>query len=226
MNSDAAAYVPLILAAGAGRRIGRPKALLDLDGRSALALCLEACRLAAKRVPLAPPVVVLGHGAGEVLASWPRTAIGPGFAHPVHNPDPDRGRTSSLQAGLAHVSPAAPGILVFPVDQPLVTSDDIVALVRAADAHPDALVVLPSYGGHAGHPALVRTALRPPILALGPDQPLRDLLRAHRTRTIYVERPDPGVIMDIDEPADLEAAIGMLRRRRDKTEPRPPQTLS
>ena len=48
--------VPIILAAGASSRMGRPKALCDFDGRTCIELVLDACRQAS----LAPPIVVLG----------------------------------------------------------------------------------------------------------------------------------------------------------------------
>jgi molybdenum cofactor cytidylyltransferase len=65
--------------------------------------------------------------------------------------------------------------------------------------------------GRAGHPALLRRTLFPAILALAPETPLRDFLRTERARTAFVERPTDSVLVDLDTPADLEAARQRLR---------------
>lgn len=204
MSRAAAAYpdlVPLVLAAGEGRRVGGNKALLDLGGRPALARVLEAAGAAG----LGRPVVVLGHEAERVRA------LLPGHATAVVNPDPGRGQTSSVQVGLGAVPATASAVLVWPVDHALVTAGDVAALAAAARAHPEATVVLPSHGGRAGHPALVRRALFPAILALAPDEPLHAVVRAERARTHFVERPTDAVLRDLDTPADLAAAREMER---------------
>jgi len=203
-------FVPVILAAGRGSRMGGPKAVLDIAGKSALRRCLETCRRAAERVPLATPIVVSGHGGDRVRAELEQI----GMDHLlVRNPDPDRGQTSSLQTGLAALPASASGWLTFPVDHPLAGAECLVALARAAAVSPSALVVLPSHKGRAGHPALIRRLLLPDILALGPDDPLRDLLRAHRAQTVFVTLPDRGILLDLDTPDDLAAAVEFLRQR-------------
>jgi CTP:molybdopterin cytidylyltransferase MocA len=202
-------FVPIILAAGRGSRIGMPKALLKVGGVPALTRCLATCAAAAATAPLAPPIVVAGHGL-ERVRELAGTA---GDVRLVVNPAPDRGQTSSVKAGLGALPAQAAGVLILPVDHPLVEPGDIVALCEAALADPESWVVLPSYRRRAGHPVLVRRPLVEQIAQLGDDQPLRGLLAEHRQRTRFVDRPHEGVRLDIDTPADLERAEALLAGR-------------
>src|SRR5438067_8801497 len=101
--------IPIVLAAGASSRMGRPKALLDFDGRTALALALEAM------AGLAPPIIVLGPNRPEIEArvnlSGARVAI---------NPDVSRGQSASLRAALAMLPLEGEAFVFMPVDYPLV----------------------------------------------------------------------------------------------------------
>ena len=176
-------FTPIILAAGRGSRMGGPKALLAVEGQTALERCVATCRAAAARLASAteqasapdaapsitPPIVVCGHGAAQVRERFERE---PDLLL-VLNADPDRGQTSSVQTGLTALPPAASGFFIFPVDHPLVADDDLVALARAAAGAAETLIVRPSHGGRAGHPVLIRRALCGEILALGTDEPLR-----------------------------------------------------
>ncbi len=218
--TGAGTYIPLILAAGRGQRMGgRPKALLQIAGRTTLSRCLDTCHAARQLAPVGQPVVVLGHGRLHVAAhhSTLRFANDGVTTEPryVTNPEPDRGQTSSVQVALAAARERAAmaGVLIWPVDHPFVQATDLAALVEEAGAHSEARVVLPSHAGRAGHPALVTTALADAILALPPEAPLRQLIRAERPTTRFVERQHPGVTLDLDTPEDLERALERLTSR-------------
>jgi molybdenum cofactor cytidylyltransferase len=201
--------VPLILAGGRGERLGSNKALIDVGGRPALQRVLET----AAEAGLAPPIVVLGFAADQVGRFLGELAA----AHPalrevrtVVNPAPERGQTSSVQVGLAAVPAEAEAVLLWPVDHPLVEADDLAAIRAGAAAHPECTVVLPSVGGRAGHPALLRRRLFSPILALETAQPLRDLVRSEQERTHFVALRNEALVRDIDTDADLAAARRQL----------------
>ncbi len=89
--SDWPVYTPIILAAGASSRMGRPKALLDFDGISGLELVLNACR----RQHVGHPIIVLGCAEREIRQLIPPDAT------IASNPDFMRGQTSSLRLGLS-----------------------------------------------------------------------------------------------------------------------------
>ena len=192
----------ILLAAGAGRRMGEAKALLDLGGRSALQRCLEALADGGcdeRRV-------VLGPSGDEVLSelSGPRPDV-------VLNPHPERGQTSSLKLALARGTGRGELFVLHTVDHPLVTAADVRALLDAAAQRPAGKrIVLPVVGGRRGHPALFEAGLAAEFLALGDDEPAHRVPRRDPARVLEVALANPWLVRDLDTPADLAAARAWL----------------
>lgn len=180
----------ILLAAGASSRMGRPKALIPIGGRPAVEAIVATLRAGGAD----DVVVVVGRHATEIRAGADLRG-----ARVVENPDWATGRTSSIQAGLAALAPGVEWTLLALVDMPLVRAGTVRALL-ASPRH-DADVVVPVHGGRRGHPILLRRTLYPAIGALGPDAPLRDVVRAARRTEVPVD--DPGVLVDFDEPGDV-----------------------
>lgn len=154
----------LLLAAGAGRRLGTPKALVrDPDGTSWLHRALATLAVCDGAT------VVLGASAAEAARLLPPSV------DLVVAEDWESGMGASLRAGLAALPPEADAALVTLVDLPDVTSE-VVARVLAAASGPHALARA-TYDGRPGHPVLLgrdfweRAAQR----AVG-DRGARDLL--------------------------------------------------
>src|SRR5512137_2081416 len=107
----------IILAAGLSSRLGRPKLLLPLNGRSLIRRTVEQV-ITAGGGEWEEVVVVLGHEAARVqqeLEGLPiRTIVNPQFA---------MGMSVSLIAGLHAISPQAEGVMIFLGDQPLVSTE-------------------------------------------------------------------------------------------------------
>lgn len=143
----------LLLAAGAGRRMGTPKALLtDPDGtpwlrRSVQVLLDGGC----------PEVTVVLGAAADEAAALLRSDLPAGRVRTVVAEDWRTGMGASLRTGLQTLaaSSSAPAALVHLVDLPDVTA----AVVRrvAAVAAPDALGRA-TYYGVPGHPVLLGRA--------------------------------------------------------------------
>jgi nicotine blue oxidoreductase len=181
----------LLLAAGAGRRFGMPKALVSWHGR----LLVERAAEVLHRAGCAPVVAVLGAAAGEVRAraQLPDTRL-------VDNPDWSTGMGSSLRAGLdALAGTAAPAVLVLPVDVPGVTPAAVRRL--GALAAPDALARA-TYHGMPGHPVLIGRDHWADVgeQAQG-DAGAREYLRQHPPRDVPCE--DVATGEDVDHPGDL-----------------------
>jgi nicotine blue oxidoreductase len=137
----------LVLAAGAGRRYGMPKALVEVGGR----LLVERARATLHEAGCAPVVVVLGAGAPEV-----RSRADLADATVVVNSGWASGMGSSLRAGLAALEPTGvDAVVVMLVDTPGVSAQ-AVRLVLAY-AGPAALVTA-TYHGQPGHPVLLGRA--------------------------------------------------------------------
>ncbi|MET8231621.1 NTP transferase domain-containing protein [Micromonospora sp. NPDC005298] len=180
----------LLLAAGPGRRYGRPKALVEFDGEP---LVRRAIRLLVDG-GCAPVHVVLGAGADEVPDL-------PG-AVPVRHDGWSEGLGSSLRRGLASLAADVPAAVVALVDQPLL-SPVAVHRVRAAYAA-GAVVAVATYAGRLGHPVLLGRNTWPLLdrYAVG-DRGARDLLRHHSELVLEVPCDDVGSPVDVDTPADL-----------------------
>lgn len=183
----------VLLAAGASRRLGRPKQLVAFAGeamvRRAARLCLEA--------GLDPVLVVLGCAADEVAAALEGLAVST-----VGNPGWEEGMAASLRAGVAAVPPGCPAAVLLPCDQPALSSGLLAALVQAHRADPAATVAC-AYGGGVGVPALFPRSRFAEFKALRGDRGAKALLAG------AAAVPFPGGEVDLDTPEDLES---LLRR--------------
>lgn len=177
----------LLLAAGAGRRMGLPKALVrDDDGpwltRSAQVLLDGGCPQA---------VVVLGAGADEAAP----LLDGMAGVTVVRSADWADGMGASLVAGLAAVVTEA--VLVHLVDLPDVPAAVVARVLAAGGQDADALARA-SYDGRPGHPVLIGREHWDGVreAAVG-DRGARDYLAAHVTT--LVECGDLARGHDIDQ---------------------------
>jgi len=179
----------VVLAAGGARRFGRPKAALELEGRSLLKRAVEA----AIEGGLTPIVVVLGAGAGELRRLLEAYAV-----RVVKNPDWDAGMSTSVRAGLAAVEGEAEGVVFLLADMPLVDG----ALVRAlVETHRRSLapIVAPRAGGRWGNPALFDRATFPSLDGIRGDQGGRALFGRFPIEAVPWGR---AALMDVDTEDD------------------------
>ena len=194
----AAPPVGLLLAAGAGRRLGRgPKALLLLRGVP----LVEHVARALREGGCAEVVVVTGAGAervGSVVDKMP-------WARTEQNPRWREGMGTSLRTGLAAIGPGR-DVLVTPVDRPGMCAAEVARVLAAhrpggitAAAHREA-----SGGLRRGHPVLFDAALTTAAAeAAHADVGARDLLRARRDQVQLVDCTDLDDGADLDLPEDL-----------------------
>ena len=185
--------VGLVLAGGAGRRMGGPKALLRLGP---LSFAEHAARLL-ERPGVERVLVVLGHEAERVRRE---AGLSERFEVLV-NPDPERGMLSSLLCGLERAERLeADALLAHPVDHPFVEPGTVARVVAALLA--GATVAVPSWDGRRGHPAGFARAAWPALRAAPSDQGARAVLRAHPEWVQHVAG-DPGCLRGVNTPADL-----------------------
>ena len=196
--------IPIILAAGASSRMGKPKALLDFDGRSCLDLALEAVR------GQGMPIVVLGPNHEEV-----RQRVKLGDARVTLNLDVASGQTESLKRALALLPAEAPAFFFMPVDFPLVSTADVARLAEAFAASKDPVrsIFIPSHARRRGHPVLCRGELAAEILALPAGSSARDAIHRDDARIAYVDFPEAYVLMDMDTPDDYVRCLEVYRAR-------------
>ena len=189
----------LILAAGGGSRLGRPKAEVVVGRRRLMDLAIESC----VRAGLSPVVVVLG-------AAWvipmPLADSPDGDAPEVwlvENTEWSTGMASSLRAGLAALEPetGVEAVVVTLVDT-LSVGEEHLGRVGAA-LRDGATAAVATYRGEARTPVgLIREAWAEVARTVG-DEGARGWLRAHPEMVTEVECADLGPWVDIDTTEDL-----------------------
>ena len=189
--------VGIVLAAGQSARMGRPKALLPCPptGHTFVTQIIHVLREAGL-----PAIAVVGRVHDRDLRREVGAAA-PAVSY-VENPSPELGQLSSLVAGIAFAEVhGAAGVLVVPVDMPLIRADTVRAVLDAFAATEEP-VLRATHGGRHGHPVIfgadVFAALRSADPALG----ARAVLRQDPSRVRNVEVDDPGVLRDFDWPTE------------------------
>lgn len=192
----------IVLAAGASRRMGAPKAGLVVGGETFVARILR--RLA--DAGCAPLVVVSGAHHEAVVAALPSA---PG-ATVLRNPDPERGQLSSLRVALRALSTNPDGVagaVVALVDHPAVAGPTYAALVSAGltGARP---IVVPTHDGRRGHPVVFGREVWAELLATPDDAGARAVVLRDPGRVIELAVDDPGIHVDVDTPQVLAQIPG------------------
>lgn len=105
----------------------------------------------------------------------------------------------SISSGVSAI-PDAGGWLILPGDMPMVRSDTMLEVARELADH---AVVFAQHKGVRGHPVGFSAELYSELVTLRGDEGARRLVA--RYPAIGVEVDDPGVLIDVDTEADLDA---------------------
>ena len=195
MTTPAPSFAGLVLAAGASSRMGYPKALLPTPAQ--LPLAVHQLRLL-RAAGCAPVAVVVGAHANAIAAKITEGEV-------IKNPDWERGRLTSIQAGLRGL-PGAHGYLLLPVDTVGVRRETLAALLAARGGP----VVRPYHQGQPGRLLRLDRATADELLAIPATDLRLDEWMASRIRALAVD--DPAVLNNINTPDDWAAARLLLEQ--------------
>jgi molybdenum cofactor cytidylyltransferase len=217
--------VAIVPAAGLSRRMGQPKLLLDLAGRTVIARVIEALRdagIARCLVVIRPSDAALiqevTRAGGEVVlpvtdtadmrqsVEWGLRAVG--SQKEVGSRESGVGR-QYLPLSLS--STPCNGWLLVPADHPTLNPSLIRELIAAWSADPSHIAV-PVHGGRRGHPTIFPWSLAEEVFRLRPDQGLNAVLRSDPARVREVCVSDPHILVDLDTPEDLLRLRAELER--------------
>ena len=194
MNMSSFHFGAVILAAGASTRMGEPKQLLRLDGRTLLRRTVDTA-LASSAWPV---VVVLG---AQSAAIRPEVARLPVLV--VENREWKEGLAASIRAGvgvLETFSLLLQAALLVACDQPNLSPEAIDRLLRVHRQGGPSIVAA-RYGGHPGPPALFARSHFHELMGLRGTEGARPLFASHADHFAAVDLPELAV--DLDTPEDL-----------------------
>ena len=183
-----------VLAAGASKRLGHAKQLVEIDGEP---LLRRVARAVLATIPR-DAVAVLGHDADRIGAALEGLAI-----RQLRIDDANEGMSASLRAGIAVLDAECTGALVVLTDQPALGIAHLEAICAAWRAAP-ARAIASAYADVLGVPALLPRSWFGDIAALRGDTGARALLRARRREVVAIAAPD--LARDIDTPDDVTRA--------------------
>ncbi len=186
----------IILAAGESRRMGYPKPILKIGGRTFIEQIAETMLAVVPRL-----VIVIGAHRERVRAAIPRDAR----IVVVENPEYSRGQLSSLKVGLAAVQADSAGAIVHLGDHPAVRVETFRAVVDSYNRMRKPIVIA-RHDGRRGHPVIFDRALFAELLSAPEKEGARFVVNADASRVAYVDLDDPGINLDLDTPADLARA--------------------
>ena len=195
----------VILAAGESRRMGTPKALLPFPAGSTLTEGTTTFLDHLTRIAQHPRIglrrVVLGAHAEEIRGS---AQLAP--ADVVLNAAWASGQLSSIQAAIRSLPGGTDGMMLFLVDQPLITAGLVASLVaQFYGSKPQ--IVIPTYNSKRGHPAIFASSLYDELLKAPAEQGARAVVWAHSSEVLEIPTDEEGVVLNLNDPEAMKKAF-------------------
>lgn len=203
----------LILAAGASRRLGRPKQLLPYGG----GVLLDAVLATARDCGFEQTILALGGAAAEV-----QNTVDTSGCDIVVNPDFGEGCSSSIVTGLAVLHPDTEAVVLLLGDQPGVRAATVRALLGALFAGRDPHgpgrsggdrsgpgIAVCRYDDGLGHPVAFASEFLPELSALHGDKAVWKLLEQRADDVVELAVPGP-VPLDVDTEEDYRRILAAL----------------
>jgi molybdenum cofactor cytidylyltransferase len=194
--------VAVILSAGESSRMGRPKALLPIDG----VRFIEKIVTTLKATRVGQIVVVLGHNVTELRRTMSDLPV-----DLIINPDYKQGQLTSLHAAIRSIEAGkdaerVDGILVHLVDHPYINAELVNSMIERF-YETKKLIVVPRYQNRRGHPVIFSRTLFAELLAAPLDRGAKAVVHAHRDDTLEIDTNDEGAIIDIDTPEEYRRHV-------------------
>ena len=188
----------VILSGGASERMGSPKALLPYQGRPFLEHLLE--------VTIHPTInvrrVVLGAHTDPITS---KVKISP--QEIIINQDWEKGQLSSIHAAIRSLAPGTDGLILCPIDHPLISASLVSDLVEQFYST-KMKIVLPVYKGHRGHPVIFSSELYDELLNAPSEMGARAVVWAHAADIAEIGTTEQGCVLNLNDPDSVQRAIG------------------
>jgi len=189
----------ILLSAGESRRFGSPKALAKINNQTVIERLVQM--LVSSK--LDEVIVVLGANAKQIepyLLKHKKVRV-------VYNKNYNLGQTSSFQAGLRAVSKEARGIMLLPVDYPLVEAETINFLIEKFEKDSEKIMI-PVYKDKKGHPPAFPASLKDEFLSLSVDKGLNVIAHRYPEKIKLEEVLDLGVTQTFNTNEEFKNLTG------------------
>ncbi len=184
----------IILAAGASSRMGAPKQLLLVDGKTLIKRICDT----AMDTPCHPIVAVLGANRNLIRKETERMPI-----TVIDNPQWENGMSSSIKMGLAGAymtEKAIEAAIFLTVDMPYVSVELINKMIEKAESDEKIEIVACKYDGQIGIPVLFKRSLFTNLLELTGDEGAKKVVMKNKEKTAFIDFPEGKLDLDtIDE---------------------------
>ena len=181
----------IILAAGGSERLGRPKQLLNWQGKPFITRVVQN----ALNAGLSPLFVITGAERNQVEAAVSGMPV-----HLVHNPDWAAGQSTSLNQGLSVLPERCEGAMFLLSDQPQISPVFIRALIEH-HAETRAPIIAPISDSKHGNPVLFDRETFQALSAIEGDKGGRAVFSQFDVN--WLAWVDSRILMDVDIEADL-----------------------
>jgi molybdenum cofactor cytidylyltransferase len=189
--------IGIILAAGESSRMGSPKALLKIKGKTFLQHLIDAIR----RAGLENIFVVIGHGAENIRSKFSGHAV-----QFITNENYQKGQLSSIQTAIKNIPGEVDALLICPVDRPMVSSG-LIHKLTSKFIKTKSPIVIPIYDAKRGHPIIFSSSLFPELMRAPIDVGARAVVWAHHNEVVEVPTNEEGILINIDTPELYEKYI-------------------
>lgn len=182
----------ILLAAGASKRLGKPKQTLRFQNQTLLRRAVETAVNSVCR----PLIVVLGANAEKLQLEIEEFDL-----VTVENADWEHGMGTSIKSGLEkllEIQPDVSGVVLMVCDQPFVSAELIAKLVENFQAT-DSLVATSSYGETLGVPALFSCRLFPELLRLEADKGAKKIIYEHLENIVEITFKAGAIDIDTEQ---------------------------
>lgn len=186
----------VIPAAGASRRLGQAKQLVQLNGQTLLERAVRnAGTLAADEI-----IVITGSDADSLPTEDHLNGVSRTPVRVKPNPDWEQGMGSSIALGARSIRDSSKGLMILLCDQWQIDTDDLRTLLDVWNTEPTSVVVS-ECGGVTGPPAIFPDSCFDSLRLLKGDTGARGVLKEHAKLLRMVTLPNAAA--DLDTPADL-----------------------
>ncbi|MCX6163678.1 MAG: nucleotidyltransferase family protein [Ignavibacteriae bacterium] len=181
----------LILAAGSGSRIGTPKLMLEINGKSFIRVIID--RLKSSGIKNIVCVV------SEKTYEWTKKNIVD--CKIVVNPEPEEGMISSVFYGMKRIDKCN-GVIIVPVDHPYVETDTYKFLMMESKKNIGA-IVKPRFVGKTGHPIIIPYELANKISENKFSTGLDKVIKKSGYKQVCIDIQDIGILKNINKKEDF-----------------------